>query len=944
MLACPAVQVAGQAYRYQQFTMREGLPSDYIMDIYFDAKGIMWLGTDKGICRIEGSNVATATTSEGLPNNMVYSVTEDAQHRIWTAGGNGLARLQYAQGRLWADTNVYRGLSLSSITRDSSGGFWITGQEPGDSLFRLWYTPKLSAPLTWICSMKTKNAVAVTSHGEVLYHPGVRLQWNQAFRRRQPIRNGGSALPVGIHAKNGMVGVITSDSLYTYAEGAHDFRYAIALPVVSKGLEGYKLYLGKKWHVLWRGQYGVQLYRPNGRFSRWLGREDANQAIMIFTVAEDPLGNLYFSDFGNGLKADGGNYQRSYLAPSKINRIALFPNGVYANTDRQVIEVRTGMAPVRRYPWGADSAVHFVARGTGNQLWQAAFNQLFDPLGNRVIHDSRYFSDFSDLAVSGDSMFISSYSHGIWVLRAGQKPYPYQPKGITFPRSINRMKCIGNDLLLMSLSDGLTQINLNQRTVMRLSMPNALSHNSVHDVWKQSDTLFIATAAGISIIAPGGLQMLGRQQGFQGKRAIAVFADRLQRIWVLSDTYLHLLYKNKLVPVRSHPVLLSDRSYITTAVYQPEKDILWIGTNTSLEEVSMALVKPDSLNHAMALRELWLGNQPLEMDESHIELKADHEPLRIDMANPYYSIYSKPDVYYQLQGYNSSWQKLEPANSLSFTRLPPGQYTLLVKTEGPDLGSWPPHAMLTIDVLPPFYKRPAFFLALAILGCAAAMLWWRKWMEKRYQQRMKQMQASHALQTERARISRELHDNVGGMLALIINKLEDEESQNHQKQPTALLARHTLGQLRETIWALDRQSITLADWQARADEYLQTIQQDHCQMHSRFNWSNPDMHLSPVEALNMFRIMQEACTNAIKNGGASNISVAGYNDPSRLILEIIDNGKGFDKLNVKTGYGLRNMQKRADEMQAQLVINSQMGEGTRITLNWPLQRRNTPNG
>jgi len=85
--------------------------------------------------------------------------------------------------------------------------------------------------------------------------------------------------------------------------------------------------------------------------------------------------------------------------------------------------------------------------------------------------------------------------------------------------------------------------------------------------------------------------------------------------------------------------------------------------------------------------------------------------------------------------------------------------------------------------------------------------------------------------------------------------------------------------------------------------------------------------------LNLFRIVQESLNNALKYASATQIGVAlNYEGKSGIILEIQDNGIGFDPDKSIKGHGLKNMQVRADEINAALNLQSTINEGTIITI------------
>jgi signal transduction histidine kinase len=292
-------------------------------------------------------------------------------------------------------------------------------------------------------------------------------------------------------------------------------------------------------------------------------------------------------------------------------------------------------------------------------------------------------------------------------------------------------------------------------------------------------------------------------------------------------------------------------------------------------------------------------------------------------------------VYYRLTGFHQSFQTLADDNQVVFPKLPPGNYTIEVKTEGPDFGETPLTPLLTITVARPFWQQWWFIALIAGLITAFAIFFTRLRIRRAYQLQLLQARQQYEMQLERSRISRELHDNVGSMLTLMINKMEDDAPTPAHQHQVKDLARHTLGQLRQAIWALDSQSISLAEWQNRANDYLQSLKSAGCIVQVQWQWPHNGFTLSPVKALHAFRIMQEACTNAIKHNQQVTISVAGKQSGQQLQLIVADNGTGFDFVSNQRGYGLRNMQKRADEMGGSLVIESRPGSGTTVLLSWP---------
>lgn len=85
-----------------------------------------------------------------------------------------------------------------------------------------------------------------------------------------------------------------------------------------------------------------------------------------------------------------------------------------------------------------------------------------------------------------------------------------------------------------------------------------------------------------------------------------------------------------------------------------------------------------------------------------------------------------------------------------------------------------------------------------------------------------------------------------------------------------------------------------------------------------------------------FLVFKEAVNNAAKYSRCSRAEVDIYIERRQLILQVKDNGTGFDVKTADGGNGLGNMQKRADALRGKLSIQSEAGKGTTVLLNVPL--------
>ena len=84
--------------------------------------------------------------------------------------------------------------------------------------------------------------------------------------------------------------------------------------------------------------------------------------------------------------------------------------------------------------------------------------------------------------------------------------------------------------------------------------------------------------------------------------------------------------------------------------------------------------------------------------------------------------------------------------------------------------------------------------------------------------------------------------------------------------------------------------------------------------------------------MNIYRIIQEAVNNALKYAKPTAIRVNLSKEGERYLLLIEDNGLGFDEKAIELGNGLNNIKKRARDINGKAEIQSQMGKGTRVAV------------
>jgi signal transduction histidine kinase len=197
------------------------------------------------------------------------------------------------------------------------------------------------------------------------------------------------------------------------------------------------------------------------------------------------------------------------------------------------------------------------------------------------------------------------------------------------------------------------------------------------------------------------------------------------------------------------------------------------------------------------------------------------------------------------------------------------------------------------------------------------------------------------LQEQRLNISRDLHDNIGAQLTFIISSVDNikyafeitNEKLDSKLSKISSFAKETIVELRDTIWAMNSNEISFEDLELRINNYIEKAKEAKDQISFSFAIDPvlKTQKLTSVQGMNIYRTIQEAVNNAIKYANASIVAINAKKYKGGTKITIQDNGLGFDPDAIEKGNGLRNMQKRIEEIGGKFSLTSS-SEGTKIEI------------
>ena len=197
-------------------------------------------------------------------------------------------------------------------------------------------------------------------------------------------------------------------------------------------------------------------------------------------------------------------------------------------------------------------------------------------------------------------------------------------------------------------------------------------------------------------------------------------------------------------------------------------------------------------------------------------------------------------------------------------------------------------------------------------------------------------------EAERARIARELHDDINQQLAILsieLDGLRSDQLQVHSAKRLSRAMETTQGistSVRELSHRLHPSKLRLIGLVAALDNLRRDLSPPHLPI--AFCHRNVPAEIDQNIALCVFRVAQEALGNAVKHSDAGHIWVDLTGGPSSVALTITDDGKGFDVNGPpNAGLGLISMRERVESVGGVLEIHATPASGTRLTVTVPIQ-------
>ena len=958
-------------YRFINYNVSNGLSQNSVHCIFQDRDGLIWVGTQDGLNSFNGKSFkkyrANSLDSTTLSDQFVLSIEEDNNGFLWVGTRNGLNKLNKQTGK---------------FTR-----YYLTNQEK--NLINSPYTKLIKDKVGRIFLSKSNRKGFINERGvlvrlDTLANPVVFSVidekdnlWGYHSKRKQlcSIENGYSDLKEsktvfynfpfsGFGVDKLKFEIDSRQILYCYTSEQNG-RIAF-FNTVSRRWEKQVIELQAAINQIYFTKDGIGWVSTDNGLFQIINRNNTFQLIKTETIGIQGSSVLCaYQDKQNNLWVGTANGGLSFHNQS-FNNFSITNFDEFGATVLKAVEVNKkrwlatskglyffDLANNKQRPskiFFLNKKISAITIDKKNNVWVAVDRQgiyVFNLYGRQI----NYFSNWSsNLKMEGVLNLFCDHSGRIYLAtEAGFFVYTNQNAWVPFLQKTKNQNNTGR-YILSFFEDGQERIwvskNLgidvfDKNLVLLFSISSAknddeISRTIITGCEEDIDgNIWIATLSnGVYKYSNKQLLQYTTVNGLSGNIITGIAKDRLNRIWVTSSNGINIFNhkQNQFYNLSTNDGILS-ADYFLNGLTKNDQGQILAASSLGLVTINADQFFINEKNVLARISEVKVDGQSVEVNLSKLQLNAGFKTISFEFALK--EAFQPEKIFYQYRmlGLDSNWYLLSEESKISYSNLPAKNIQLEVRAaQLPQKLVDAPIERLFISIHPFFWQTTWFWvISILLLNVITALtiIFLNKYRQK------KLVQVQQKIQDERTRISRDLHDNIGAYTTALIagiDQIKHVSKDIDNLDDLSDYAKSIMDYLRETIWVLNHEKISIVDFTDRFKNYAVKILKHYPQVSLSFVTDLENgRELAPELSLNLFRIMQEALQNACKHSSASEILI-GFNSKNKLHFFVKDNGIGFSTNTESAGNGIYNMRKRAAEINFDFTLVNELTGGLAIAI------------
>jgi signal transduction histidine kinase/ligand-binding sensor domain-containing protein len=965
----------------------DGLPNNQVTAVAQGSDGCLWVGTPAGLMRFDGVRFTSASyrTTDQDEDQGVHAIVPSEAGGLWIVPNRGpLAGLTQEFRRVDLATNGLPRTQPSAVLEDAEGALWVAYYS---AIYRIkdgrvtQFTTNAGVPARGTISGFTRDSTGtiwLAKGGHVgIFHDGQFQQFaisGSSVRRLAAARTNGVWIASGTH----LMKCDDAGRLQDFGNFQPDTPRAESW-VLMEDHTG----------AVWIGTDGSGLFRHG---ESGFERIETSHPY-ILSLVEDREGNIWVGTSGGGLdrispsvvQLEGMHTDSSLVA---IQSVCEDTNGMlWGATQNGLLVSRQngqwGAALVNEPPLGV---VTCVAADRTGAVWIGTRDIKLHRWRNGALTTWDAAKGFASHTVVA---LLPAATGDLWIAEIGtpnamQCLHEGELRTIKLPADVGRISTLAEDAagrIWGGSERGALLRAMGDQMVDESASP-AFPRHYILCLYPSADgALWIGYAgAGLARYQDGGFARIGTAQGLSDNRISQIISDGRGWFWFGSGHGIFKIRQTELedvmngtatalrpIPYGRNDGLFSMEAnaanvapYVSPNALRSQDGRLWIPMRTAIAVVDADKSQETCKPPPVLLTHVALDGQPIascdgtDFTRGVANLRTLHAPLQLPPGHRRLELeftalnFTAPEnirFRYRLEGFDGDWVHSE-GRSATYSRLAAADYRFRVQASVGD-GPWNEAATpLGIVVAPFFWQTWWFRLAVLAIFTCAIIATVRYVSFRRLRQKLRQLEHQTALEKERTRIARDLHDDLGGSLtqvALLLDMTHREATLspgkvNGKVQQCSSMVRQVAKSVDEIIWAINPRNDTLRyviDYISQfVVEYLHAAG-----IRARVDLPDrlPDRIVSPEARHELFLGVKEALSNVARHAQASEVRFQVTVTDREIGITLTDNGRGFTAPpDNASADGVRNMSQRMQEIGGAFELRSAPGDGTRVSFCYPL--------
>ena len=910
-----------------------GISNEEITALLSDQAGGLWVAMNRGPLVNLKSGHTEVMTNLSANNTLVPDIVEAWDNSFYVTWGDVLVRIKNGQLKEFTAKDGIPDGSCSSLVKDTKGRVWLSkGTQVGvmqDDHFEKMIAPNLgSARLTaaqsggiWICS---DTELFAYGNDGVLRKVGTYGE-NPSFKSNALLEGRDGSVWIGTRRK----GLFCFDgSAFHTVPTSHN-----TILCLTEDRE----------NNIWVGTSGGGLNRVRSKLIHLEGAETGLPSEAIQSICEDSHNHLW------GLSQSGFPLLRT--------------NGGWASVSTNL-------------KWSNLGATCLTA-DRGGALWMGTTSRKL------VRWQDSVFTSWGEEAGIANTFFrkiMASSKGDLWIGKGPpeslQRFHDGVFKTITFPQHFHHIQTMAEDdngdVFIAGENGDLVRV-VNDHVYPELNGVGAPTQTIRCLATTPEGNLWIGyEGAGLGRLdKKGRFTLIGREQGLYDDRISQIIDDGRGSLWFGSDHGIFRVQKKILNAVAEgrlpsvHSIHYGADEGLPPLRVNPENaggairsndGQLWLPMGASLAVINPANLHEDPTIPTVVLTKIDVDEHtigvygggimqspnaiPLETHGVLLNLRPSHHRLDFNFTTLSFAAPENISFRYKLEGLDDSWTKPSSQRSATYSRLSAGNYRFRVIACSSS-GIWNEvGASFGFTVIPFFWQTWWFRLAAGAFFVSIIFSLSRFYSYRNLQRRLSKLEQQAALDKERARIARDLHDDLGGCLTQIVMvsglNQRGRISMKKANDEIQTAARYAIKSLDQAVWAVNPQNDTVPAFINYTSQFVvEFLRTAGVACDVDIPEQLPNRAMSAQDRQNLFLVIKEAVNNVVRHAQASEVKFQVTVSGEELHILIRDNGRGFNL--APTGPdadGLRNMLHRMNELAGKFHIESVPGAGTRITLHF----------